>query len=130
MNGAPWTDIEIARLLAFDGQPWSGKALMEHFPGRTYAAIERKAGKLGVKLGANTRPPKKHEPHTSFSVTLSLEHHRKFKAIMNSLGFKTPSFMRWMIDSMYEEADAERPEDMVSNRANEGDANETRDGLD
>ena len=96
-----WTDEEIARLQAFDGQPWSSAALMKEFPGRTYAAIERKASKMGVKLGAHTRPPRKNEPHTSFSVTLSLEHQRKFKAVLASMGFKIPSFFRWTIDNMY-----------------------------
>ena len=96
-----WTDDEIARLQAFEGLPWSSAALMQEFPGRTYAAIERKASKMGVKLGAHTRPPRKNEPHTSFSVTLSLEHQRKFKAVLASMGFKIPSFFRWTIDNMY-----------------------------
>jgi hypothetical protein len=98
-----WTDTEAARLQAFDGQPWSPAALVAEFPGRTYAAIERKASKTGVKLGAHTRPPQKHEPHTSFSVTLSLEHQRKFKAVLARMGFKIPSFMRWTIDNLYAE---------------------------
>ena len=75
--------------------------MVVEFPRRNYAAIERKASKMGVKLGAHTRPPRKNEPHTSFSVTLSLEHHRKLKAVLASTGFKIPSFMRWLIDSMY-----------------------------
>ena len=96
-----WTDEEIARLQAFDGQPWSSASLVAEFPRRNYAAIERKASKMGVKLGAHTRPPRKNEPHTSFSVTLSLEHQRKFKAVLASMGFKIPSFFRWTIDNMY-----------------------------